>query len=146
MNNIVVNTGDVALHSNNSSNCAFVNNLAWNCQSFQRQGSYPPDPVVANNLLAGQARGAGQAAANVAPQKAWFVDPDAGDFRLTPAGVAAVSGQGTAIPAVKADFFGTARAGGPNVLGPVLPGAKQSTKWDDRRAAAASGSQPRRSR
>ena len=143
MNNIVLNTGDVALHANNASNCVFVNNLAWNCQNFQRQGSYPPDPLVANNLLAGRARGAGKAADNVSPQREWFTDSDAGDFRLTPAGAAVVAGKGAVIPAVTSDFFGTARKGGKNVLGPVLPGARHSTTWIDRRLKASDRS-PRR--
>jgi len=49
-NNIVVNTGDCAYHTNNGSNCKFYNNLAYNCGAgFQRQASYPPDPVLINN-------------------------------------------------------------------------------------------------
>lgn len=142
MNNIVLATGDVAYHCNNAADCAFVNNLAWNCENFQRQGSYPPDPLVANNLLAGQARGAGQASGNLPPQRQWFMDPDNGDFRLTPAGAAAVSGKGTAIPAVTADFFSASRRHGPATVGPVLPGATRSTAWTDRRQAA--GKRPSR--
>lgn len=139
-NNIVLNTSDVAYHSNNGANCKFFNNLAWNCKSFQRQASYPKDPVVSNNVIGGNTKnGASESADNMGPAKEWFVNADEQDFRLTEAGEKALSGKGKPAPEVTTDFFGNKRDPARHVLGPVLPGAKESTKWVDRRLAAAAG-------
>ncbi|MBA4387401.1 MAG: hypothetical protein C0404_05430 [Verrucomicrobia bacterium] len=134
MNNIVINTSDVAYHSNNGANCKFFNNLAWNCKSFQRQASFPNDPVVSDNVIAGNTKsGTSESKDNVAPAKDWFVNADESDFRLTDAGVKALAGKGQAAGEVTTDYFGTKRDPAKPVLGPVLPDAKETTKWIDRR-------------
>ena len=139
-NNIVVNTGDCAFHSNNASDCKFYNNLAYNCGAgFQRQGSYPPDAVLANNVLSGNLKGPGKTENNLTKiDKGWFVAPDQFDFRLTEAGKTALAGKGTALTDNPTDFFGSPRkAGIPQDLGPVNADAKESTRWVDRRATGA---------
>jgi hypothetical protein len=124
----------VAYHSNNGANCKFYNNLAWGCRSFQRQASYPKDPVVINNVIGGSTKnGASESKNNVAPQKEWFVNAEDSDFRLTDAGRTALAGKGEPLAENPADYFGTKRDASHAVLGPVLPDAKQSTKWLDRR-------------
>jgi hypothetical protein len=132
-NNIVLNTGDVAYHSNNGRNCRFYNNLAWGCGTFQRQASYPKDPVLDNNLIGGAVKGASENKNTVAPQWDWFVDVEKEDFRLTAAGKAALVGKGNALNDNPTDFFGAKRDRTVPVLGPVLPDASESTKWTDRR-------------
>jgi hypothetical protein len=135
-NNIVIAAADSSYHTNNGANCRFYNNLTWNCSTFQRQAAYPKDPVLVNNLIGGRTnRGTSVSKNNLAPKKAWFVDPDKCDFRLTPAGEAALVGKGAKVPLKEnpTDFFGTKRDPAKPVIGPVLPGAKQSTRWVDRR-------------
>ena len=132
-NNIVIAAADASFHSNNGANCKFYNNLAWKGDTFQRQAAYPKDPVLANNLLGGGVKGASENKDTVTPKKEWFADADGGDFRLSEAGKAALVGKGTALPDNPADFFGTKRDPKQPVLGPVLPDAKESTKWADRR-------------
>ncbi len=132
-NNIVVNTGDCAYHSNNATNCQFLNNLAYNCGAgFQRQGSYAPDPVLKNNVLSGRIRGAGESKDNLtAVEKTWFVAPERYDFRLTPAGKAALVDKGEIAKECPADFFERLRPS--SVLGPVDAVGTESTEWVDRR-------------
>lgn len=136
-NNIVMNVSDDAYHSNNASRCRWYNNVSWNCQTFRRSQSYPPDPVLANNLIQGKLRDvAAESKGNVTElQREWFVGPDDGDFRLTEKGKAALVGKGVAVPAAEnpTDFFGTRRDPARVVVGPVLPDAGASTKWVDRR-------------
>jgi len=134
-NNIVVNTADVAYHSNNGSRCFFYNNLAWGCKGFQRQASYPPDPVLVNNLIAGSYAGASKDSRNNLNkiEKTWFVNADEYDFRLTAEGSAVLDGKGEELADNPVDYFGTKRKSGPQCLGPVLPDATQSTRWTDRR-------------
>lgn len=135
-NNIVVNTADCAYHTNNGSDCKFYNNLAYNCGAgFQRQANYPPEPTLINNVFCGGIKGAGKNENNLTKvDKAWFLTPDAGDFRLSPAGVKALAGKGQALADNPTDYFGTPRKPGAADLGPVIPDAKVSTKWVDRRA------------
>jgi len=132
-NNIVVNTGDCAYHTNNGSNCKFYNNLAYRCGAgFQRQASYPPDPELVNNVFSGNIRGAGESRNNLTTaDNAWFVAPDQNDFRLTSAGKTALAGKGQAIKDNPGDFFGRPRK--TNDLGPVNADAAQSTCWTDLR-------------
>ena len=131
-NNIVVNTKDVAFHSNNSANCGFYNNLAWNCKYFQRQGSYPADPVLINNLLEGKYRGVSKESNNIKSlEKSWFNNADANDFRLTVKGVNALKGRAVKLKDCSEDMFGTKRSG--QYTGPIQPGAKRTTFWIDRR-------------
>lgn len=136
-NNIVMNVSDDAYYSNNASECRWHNNLSWNCRTFRRPRSYPPDPVLVNNLIQGPLRDISpESKGNVTEiRKEWFTSPDDGDFRLTAAGVAALAGKGVPVPADDnpTDFFGTKRNPTQPVIGPVLPNAKQSTKWMDRR-------------
>lgn len=134
-NNIVINATDASYHSNNSANCKFYNNLAWSGDSFQKQAAYPQDPVLVNNLIGGGVNGTSENKSTVAPKKEWFVNPDDGDFRLTDDGQAALVGKGENLPIEdnSTDFFGTQREVGKPVLGPVLPDARESTKWVDRR-------------
>jgi hypothetical protein len=136
-NNIVIGTGDCAFHANNASKCEFYNNLAYDCGAgFQRQGSYPPDPRLINNVLSGSIRG-GESSPNLTKvNKAWFTAPDAQDFRLTADGRSAFGGKGLLLKENPMDFFGQPRPG--NDLGPLNPNAAQSTRWQDRRMAAAS--------
>lgn len=132
-NNIVINSTDVAYHSNNGSNCFFYNNLAWNCKNFQMQKSYPKDPVLVNNLIAGKYRGAhsdsGNNIADVDP--GWFLDPGNEDFRLTKKGVRELKRKAVKLNGCSHDYFGQERQD--IYPGPVLPGAKNSTRWVDRR-------------
>ncbi|MCG3179935.1 MAG: hypothetical protein BIFFINMI_02285 [Phycisphaerae bacterium] len=136
-NNIVLNCSDAAYHSNNASNCKFYNNLAFNKASdFQRQASYPPDPLLVNNLIPGRLTGVLAASNhNVTAVKAeWFKDPANCDFRLTAAGKAALAGKGAPLADNPTDFFGNPRpAGQPQDLGPVNANATASTRWVDRR-------------
>jgi hypothetical protein len=134
-NNIVIKAADSSYHSNNGANCKFYNNLAWAGTTFQRQAAYPKDPVLVNNLIGGGVKGASDNRSTVAPRKEWFVNPDDCDFRLTEAGKAALVGKGEEVPLEEnpTDFFGAKREAGKAVLGPVLPDAKESTKWVDRR-------------
>lgn len=136
-NNIVMNVSDDAYYSNNAAGCRWYNNLSWNCETFRRPRSYPPDPVLVNNLIQGKLRDVAPASkGNVTEvQKAWFVGPDDGDFRLTAAGQAALVGKGAPVPAEEnpTDFFGSPRDPARPVVGPVLPNATASTKWADRR-------------
>lgn len=132
-NNIVVNTTDVAYHSNNASNCFFYNNLAWNCKNFQRQKSYSEDPRLFNNLIVGKYRGAHPDSGNNVDQldEKWFVDPNNQDFRLSKEGIRKLKRKAIKIADCPKGMFGAERK---NLYpGPVLPGAKQSTKWVDRR-------------
>jgi hypothetical protein len=135
-NNIVIAAADSSYHTNNGANCRFYNNLTWKCDTFQRQAAYPKDPVLINNLIGGNTRrGASLSKNNLAPRKEWFVAPDDCDFRLTDAGEAALVGKGAAVPAGECptDFFGAKRDPAKAVIGPVLPGGAESTKWVDRR-------------
>lgn len=134
-NNIVVNTTDSAYHTNNAANCKFYNNLAFNCRTFQRQASYPKDPVLINNLIGGNVtKGASESKNNLTDvKKEWFVNPALNDFRLTDQGKTALVGKGLALPDNPTDFFGTKRDPATPTLGPVLPDAKASTQWVDRR-------------
>jgi hypothetical protein len=134
-NNIVIKAADSSYHSNNGANCKFYNNLAWGGDTFQRQAAYPKDPVLINNLIGGGVKGASENKSTLAPKKEWFVNADDGDFRLTDAGKAALAGKGAPVPAEECptDFFGTKRDPASPCLGPVLPDAKESTKWVDRR-------------
>jgi Right handed beta helix region len=135
-NNIVIAAADSSYHTNNGANCRFYNNLTWKCTTFQRQAAYPKDPVLINNLIGGRTnRGTSVSKSNLAPRKAWFVDPDKMDFRLTAAGKAALIGKGAKVPLAEnpTDFFGNKRDPAKPVIGPVLPDARQSTKWVDRR-------------
>ena len=132
-NNIVVNSSDVAYHTNNASNCSFYNNLAWNCKNFQMQKSYPEDPLLMNNLIGGKYRGAQSKSSdnmNTVNEK-WFVDPQKHDFRLSKEGVSQLKGKAKQTDNCHLDFFSTPRKD--LFPGPVLPGAKKSTKWIDRR-------------
>jgi hypothetical protein len=99
------------------------------------QGSYPKNPVLINNLIAGNVRGASENKGTLAPRKEWFVDPENYDFRLTSAGKAALSrsGEPLALAECGTDFFGNPRDPKHPVIGPVLPNATASTKWVDRR-------------
>jgi len=145
-NNIVVNTGDCAFHTNNASGCKFYGNLAYNCGAgFQRQASYPPDAALANNVLSGNLKGPGKSENNLTKvDKAWFVAPDQFDFRLTEAGKVALAGKGTALADNPTDFFGSRRkAGAPQDLGPVNADARESTKWVDHRATGIPASTPK---
>jgi hypothetical protein len=133
-NNVVVRTADVAYHSNNGANCRFYNNLAYGCKGFQRQASYPKDPVLVNNAV-GKLSGADASSNhNVGPgEKAWFQDPDKYDFRLTAAGEAALVGKAVHVEENPLDMFGAKRDPGKPVLGPSPPGATQAAAWVDRR-------------
>ena len=132
-NNIVIRTGDCAYHTNNASGCRFYNNLAYECGAgFQRQASYPPDPVLVNNVLSGSIRGAGDSRNNLTKvESTWFMGADNNDFRLTPAGKAALAGKGEALKDNPLDFFSQPR--NTNDLGPVNASAGASTRWVDRR-------------
>ncbi|MCM8540375.1 MAG: right-handed parallel beta-helix repeat-containing protein [Lentisphaeraceae bacterium] len=132
-NNIVVNTTDVAYHSNNASNCHYYNNLAWNCKNFQRQKSYPDDPRLFNNLIAGKYRGVHSDSDNNINEldAKWFVDPEKNDFRLSKEGIRKLKRKAVKSDKCPSDMFGQQRKD--LYPGPVLPGAKQSTKWVDRR-------------
>jgi len=134
-NNVVVNTSDVAYHTNNGANCRFYNNLAYNCKNFQRQASYPKDALLVNNLV-GKLMGASRDSHhNIGPgRKEWFSNPEAYDFRLTPAGEKALVGKGAHVEENLLDMFGTKRDAARSVLGPILPGAKPEAVWIDRRA------------
>jgi hypothetical protein len=66
-------------------------------------------------------------------QKEWFVNADESDFRLTEAGKAALVGKGVALDDNPTDIFGNKRDPATPTVGPVLPDAKESTKWVDRR-------------
>ena len=134
-NNIVVGAGDCAYHANNGSDCKFYNNLAYNCGAgFQRQASYPPDPALLNNVLSGRIKGAGESRNNLTKvEKDWFVAADKNDFRLSAAGKAALAGKGAGLKDNPVDFFGEHRAA--DDPGPVNAGARQSTRWMDRRAS-----------
>ena len=132
-NNIVINTRDVAYHSNNAANCYFYNNLAWNCKNFQMQKSYPQDPILINNLIAGKYRGAHSKSSeniNVLDEK-WFIDPSNHDFRLSREGERKLKRKAKKLANCTEDYFGQARKD--QYPGPVVPGAKESTKWLDRR-------------
>ena len=133
-NNIVINSGDYAYHSNNASDCKFYNNLAFNCGGgFQRQASYKPDPVLSNNVFSGNIKGGGEAKNNLTKvDMTWFAAPEKNDFRLTPAGKAALAGQGVELPDNPMDFFSQPRKS--HDLGPVNAAAGQSTGWTDRRS------------
>lgn len=134
-NNIVINATDAAFHANNAANCRYYNNLTWNASTFQMQGSYPKNPVLVNNLIAGNVRGASENKGTLAPRKEWFADAANGDFRLTAAGKGALTGKGESLSLEECptDFFGNKRDPKHAVVGPVLPNAKESTKWVDRR-------------
>lgn len=136
-NNIVMNVSDDAYHSNDAANCRWYNNLAWNCETFRHSRSYPPDPVLVNNLIQGKLRDvAAESKGNItAVTSEWFVRADDCDFRLTDAGKAALVGKGAPVPPGEnpTDFFGAKRNPGFAVVGPVLPGAERSTQWVDRR-------------
>ena len=132
-NNIVINTGDCAYHTNNASGCKFYNNLAYGCGAgFQRQASYPQDPALMNNIFSGKIRGAGDSQANLTKvESSWFMDAASNDFRLSSAGKTALSGKGQQIEANPSDFFNQPRK--TSDLGPVNAGASISTRWVDRR-------------
>ena len=140
-NNIVIGTRDIAYHTNAGSNCKFYNNLAWECnlrhrskKSFQRQSSYPKDPLLINNILTGALKNVlSGSRENIEPKKEWFKNPDNYDFRLTDKGKAALVGKGVVLKENPTDMFGTERDMKQSVLGPVLPDAKQSSAWIDRR-------------
>jgi hypothetical protein len=136
-NNIVMNVSDDAYSSNNASGCRWYNNLSWNCRTFRRPRSYPPDPVLVNNLIQGPLRDISpESKGNVTElRQEWFASPDDGDFRLTAAGQAALADKAVPVAAEDnpTDFFGSERDPRSAVVGPVLPNARQSTKWIDRR-------------
>ena len=135
-NNIVLRTSDTAYHSKKATACNYYNNLAWDCGTFQCQASWAVAPTLINNLIAGRYQGVSPKSRDnlTRLQKAWFVDPDKDDFRLTAAGKAALVGKGEDLPDNPIDFFGTPRKSGSKVLGPVLPDATVSTKWVSRRS------------
>lgn len=132
-NNIVVNTGDCAYHTNNGQDCKFYNNLAFNCGAgYQRQASYPPDATLVNNVLSGRLQNPGQNRDNLTRcDKAWFVDAAKMDFRLSDAGRKELADKGTVVKDADKDFFGQPRK--KPALGPVNADAKESTTWTDRR-------------
>jgi len=134
-NNIVVATTDRPYHTNKASGCRFLNNLAWGASGFQRQGAAGTDPVLTNNLIGGTLKGAGaDSKANPSGVKReWFVKPEAMDFRLSEEGKKELVGKGEVVLGNPEDFFGTKRGVANSVLGPVLPDAKESTAWVDRR-------------
>jgi hypothetical protein len=134
-NNIVVNTSDVAYHSNNADSCAFYNNLAFGCDGFQRQKSQGTDPLFINNAV-GKLRGAlDSSAANMeAGQAEWFQNPAKYDFRLTEIGESKLTQSAKPVDENPTDFFGNARDKDRPVSGPILPGAKEARVWQDRRS------------
>jgi hypothetical protein len=134
-NNIVVATADRPYHTNKASGCRFLNNLAWGCSGFQRQNAAGTDPELANNLIGGTLKGASaDSKANpAAVKREWFVKPEAMDFRLSEDGKKELVGKGAVVVGNPEDFFGTKRGVANAVLGPVLPDAKESTAWVDRR-------------
>jgi hypothetical protein len=132
-NNIVVHSSDVAFHTNNGAACLFLNNLAWSCQHFQRQASSLPDPILQNNLIGGKYRGVDASSSHNQNELSvkWFLDPEKYDFRLSQEGIKNLSGKAIKTLQNETDIEGRVR----NDLypGPVLPGAKKSTVWVDRR-------------
>ena len=97
------------------------------------QKSYPQDPLLVNNLIAGKYRGAHSKSSdniNVLDEK-WFIDPANHDFRLSKEGERKLKRKAKKLDDCPKDYFGQHR----KVLypGPVFPGAKKSTKWLDRR-------------
>ncbi|MCK5849345.1 MAG: right-handed parallel beta-helix repeat-containing protein [Kiritimatiellae bacterium] len=132
-NNIIVGTHDVALHSNNASDCKFYNNMSYNCRKFQMQKSYKQNSTLINNMV-GKLLKPGRNSNNAGQgQKAWFKDADKYDFSLTSAGKKAVSKKGLHLRDNPTDLFGNKRDPRNACLGPVLPGSKQSVVWVDRR-------------
>jgi hypothetical protein len=134
-NNIVVNTSDVAYHSNNADSCAFYNNLALGCAGFQRQKSQGTDPLLINNAI-GPLRGALDSSAHnmEAGQAEWFQNPSEYDFRLTETGKSKLTQSAQSIDENPTDFFGNARDKDSPVGGPILPGEKEARVWQDRRS------------
>lgn len=134
-NNIVVNTADVAYHSNNADSCAFYNNLAFGCAGFQRQKSYGKDPLLINNAI-GALRGASDSSARnmEAGQAEWFQNPSEYDFRLTEAGKSKLAQSAEPLDDNPTDLFGDSRDRDNPVGGPILPGEKEACVWQDRRS------------
>lgn len=134
-NNIVVNTSDVAYHSNNSDGCAFYNNLAFGCAGFQRQKSQGKDPLFVNNVI-GTLRGALDSSDRnmEAGQAEWFRNPSEYDFRLTEVGESILTQSAASIDENPTDLFGNARDADKPVSGPILPGEKEARVWQDRRS------------
>jgi hypothetical protein len=134
-NNVVVNTSDVAYHSNKADSCAFYNNLAFGCAGFQRQKSQGNDPLLINNAI-GALRGALDSSARnmEAGQAEWFQNPSEYDFRLTETGKSRLMQSAASIDDNPTDFFGNARDKDSPVSGPILPGAKEPRVWKDRRS------------
>ena len=82
-NNIVINTSDVAYHSNHAANCRYINNMSYNCAKLQCQKKYPPDPIAINNAIGKLIGGAKGTNNTGAAKKEWLTDPDKFDYRLT---------------------------------------------------------------
>jgi len=134
-NNIVIGTSDMPYHTNKAAGCRFLNNLAWGASGFQRQNAAGADPVLLNNLIGGSPKGiAAESKNNLSPVKReWFLKPEALDFRLSEDGKKELGGKGEVVLGNPEDFFGAKRDPAKPGLGPVLPDAKESTKWVDRR-------------
>ncbi len=132
-NCIVINTSDVAYHSNMAANSRFINNLSYNCQKLQCQKKYPPDPIAINNAI-GKLIGGAKGTNNTGPgAKEWFTGPDKFDYRLTKEGEKALAGKGAHQKDCLEDLFGTKRDPKSSCVGPILPGAKDTAVWVDRR-------------
>lgn len=130
-NNNVINTTDVAYHTNESEGSKFYNNLAYNCGGgiqCQAGGS-----AMAVNCVLNSVHGQIKGSHNVDEvNKAWFMNPGRGDFRLTVAGVKAMSGA-KALKDNPTDLFGTQRDPKNPMAGPILPDATEKAAWTDRR-------------
>ena len=132
-NCIVINTSDVAYHSNHAANCRYINNLSYNCRKLQCQKKYPPDPVAINNAIGKLIGGATGSNNTGEGKKDWFTDPDKFDYRLTKEGENALAGKGKHQDDCPEDLFGTKRDPKSSCIGPILPGAKDTAVWVDRR-------------
>lgn len=132
-NCIVVNSSDVAYHTNNAADSRFINNLSYNCAKLQCQKKYPPDPVAINNAIGKLIGGATGTNNTGEGRKEWFTDPDKLDYRLTREGENALAGKGKHQDDCAEDLFGTKRDPGKACIGPILPGAKDTAVWVDRR-------------
>lgn len=134
-NNIVVNTSDVAYHSNNADSCAFYNNLAFGCAGFQRQKSYGNDPLLINNVIGALHGALDSSVRNMEEGQAeWFQNPSEYDFRLTEVGKSKLTQSAESIDDNPTDLFGNARDENNPVSGPILPDEKEASVWQDRRS------------